>query len=393
MREKVYQTGKKVLLGACMMLLVLLVTKTNAYAGTNNSQGKAKTISVNRSYSGAMDSTYAWYKTKLTNAGYFYLDFNRKSEDGDNYLNSGWKVSIYVNGSFVLKDYSVRENYAHYISPDYGYPKGTTVYVRITKDGAGTSVPYKFTLCNKASKNWESEKNNSPKTADKIAVNKNYYGNFPENDSTDYFYAAMSKTGYAQVKLGRRELDGDTYSNSGWKMTIIQDGKVVFDEVWISEEDAVNGYTSPKFGCKKGQKIYVRLINNGAGTAVDYKLQVKNTASSVWESENNNSNTKADAIKINKQFYGVCMNNNDVDWFKYKAAKTGTLKFYGGTSTIDDDGSYTFNVYVNNKRVISTATQNEAIGRLGSFKVKKGQTVSIRVNGTSRNPYAVKLKY
>ena len=26
MREKVYQTGKKVLLGACMMLLVLLVT-------------------------------------------------------------------------------------------------------------------------------------------------------------------------------------------------------------------------------------------------------------------------------------------------------------------------------------------------------------------------------
>lgn len=393
MKEKVYAIGKKFLFAAAMMLLVTMMTKTVAYAGTNNTQGTAKTIEVNKNYSGVMDSEYSWYKVKLTKSGYFYLNFNRLSEDGDKYINAGWKISLYVNGKFILEDKWISESEAHYISPKYGYPKDTVVYVRIRNNGAGTKVPYKFSICNKASGYWESEKNNSQRTADKMTLNKYYYGNFPTSDTLDYYYTKLNKTGYAQIYFGRRDLDGDTYVNVGWKLSVIVDGKVVLDKAFISEQAAVNGYVSPKFGYKKGQKIYVRVENNGAGTAVDYKLKVKNVSSSVWETENNNSKSKADTMKLNKKFYGVCMRNNDTDWYKYKVAKNGTLKFYAGKNSLDDNGWYDFKVYVNSKQVISTSNYNEAIKKMGSFKVKKGQTVYVKVTSSYNSTYAIKLNY
>lgn len=393
MKEKIYVVGKKFMLGVAMLLIVMLFSKTATYAGTNNSQETAEMITVNTSYSGVMDSEYYWYKVKLTQSGYFYLDFNRLSEDGDKYGNVGWKISLYVNGQFILEDKWISEANAQYISPNYGYPNDTVVYVRIKDDGAGTKVPYKFSICNESSNYWESEENDSQNTADKITLNEYYYGNFSSSDTLDYFYAKLNKTGYAQISFGRRDLDGDTYGNTGWKMSVIVDGKIVLDRVSISEATAVNGYVSPKFGYKKGQKIYIRVENNGAGTAVDYKINVKNISTSVWETESNNSKSKADTIKLDKKFYGVCMGSNDTDWYKYKVTKDGTLKFYAGKNSLDEDGWYDFKVYVNNKQVISANNYNEVVKKMGSFKVKKGQTVYVKVTSNYNSTYSIKLNY
>lgn len=393
MKEKMYVIGKRFLLGIAMLLVVMLLPKTVVYAGTNNSQETAEVIAVNTSYSGLMDSEYSWYKVKLTKSGYFYLDFDRLSEDGYTASSLGWDISLYVNGKFILENKYVSAADSHYISPNYGYPKDTVVYLRIKDSWAGTKVPYKFSICNKSSNYWESEKNDSQKTADKMTLNKYYYGNFPVSDTVDYYYTKLAKTGYAQIYFGRRDLDGDTYINTGWKLSVIVDGKIVLDRVSISENAAVNGYISPKFGYKKGQKIYVRVEENGAGTAVDYKIKIKNTSSSVWETENNNSKSKADTIKLNKKFYGVCMKSNDTDWYKYKITKDGTLKFYGGKNSLDDNGWYDFKVYVNSKQVISANNNNDVIKKMGSFKVKKGQTVYVKVTSNYNSTYAIKLKY
>ncbi|MBO5302820.1 MAG: hypothetical protein J6A92_02110 [Lachnospiraceae bacterium] len=383
----------KFLVAMLMMFLVMILPKSVVFAGTNNSQEAAQVISVNTSYSGSMDSEYAWYKTELTESGYFYLDFDRFSEDGDKYVNVGWKLSIYVDDKFILEDVWVSEANSAYKSPNYGYPKGTIAYIRIQNDGAGTKVPYKFSVYNQKDSYWESEKNDTQKTANTLTLKKSYYGNFSKADTVDYFSTKMNKTGYAQIHFGRRDLDGDKYVNAGWKISVIVNNKIVLDPVFVSEATALDGYVSPQFGYKKGQKIYVRVENDGAGTAVDYKIQVKCKASALWETENNDSKSKADKLKLNKKYYGVCTRNNDSDWFKYKAAKNGTLKFYGGKRSLDDSGWYTFEVYVKGKRVLSASNYNNAIGKLGSFSVKKGQTVYVKVSGNYRSAYALKLKY
>lgn len=383
----------KLLVGMMMLLAVIILQKSTVFAGANNSQKAAQAITVNTTYSGSMNSEYSWYKTELTRSGYFYLDFNRLSEDGDRYGNSGWKLSIYVDGKFILEDVWVTEAEAAYISPKYGYSKGTVVYIRIQDGGAGTSVPYKFSVCNQKNSYWESEKNDTQKKADKLTLKKSYFGNFSKPDSVDYYYTKMNKTGYARIYFGRRELDGVAYVNSGWKISVIVNNKIVLEPVFVSEADALNGYVSPQFGYKKGQKIYIRVENAGAGTNVDYKIQVKNTTSSVWETENNNSKSKADTIKVNKKYYGVCMRNDDIDWYKYKAAKSGNLKFYAGKKSTDETGWYTFDVYVNGKKALTANNFNNGLEKLGKVKVKKGQTVYVKVSGNYRSAYALKLKY
>lgn len=375
-----------------MILSCMLMPKAMVFAGTNNSQSSAESIHVNQTYTGFMDSDYSWYQTTLAQDGYFYVDFNRLSEDGDHYINSGWSLSLYVNGKFILEDKWISEADSAYTTPLYGYQKGTKVYVRITDKGAAENVGYKFTVCNKASDKWESEKNNSLKTADKLAINKYYYGNFDKSDSVDYYYAKLTKTGYAQVYLGRRDLDGDKYINSGWKVSVFVDNKLVMEDVFVSESSALDGYVSPKFGYKKGQKIYVRVANSGADDSVDYKLKIKNTSSGSWETETNNKKSKADTLKNNKKIYGACTRSNDTDWYKYKVTKTGKLKVYAGKSSIDDTGWYSVEVYVNGKRVLASTIQNKTMEKLDSIQVKKGQTVYIKVTSNYQSTYAIKVK-
>lgn len=389
----------KSILNLRMMIAIMaffscvLITKEMVIAGTNSSQDSAQAVNVNQPITGVMDSEYSWFQTELTENGYLSVDFGSSSLEKEFWIHQGWYVSICVNDKFILQNHFVSAaSKETFTSPMYGYKKGTRVYVRIKESLGGAQAEYKLNINNISDATWESEDNNSIKVADKLKINQYTYGNFSEIDKYDYYYAAMPKTGYAQIYLGRRDLDGDNSSMQGWNISVYVGGKKVMDSVYVSEATAMEGYSSPKFGYQKGQKIYVRLENSGAATNVDYKIKMKTVASSTWETESNDSKSKADKLKINKKYYGTCMRSNDADWYKYKVTKTGKIRFYGGDSDIDVTGIHFFELYVNNKKELSVSTYDDAMKFLGTVRVKKGQTIYIKVTGYKNNGYAIKLK-
>lgn len=369
------------------LMFCFLANTQLTHAGTNSSQQASETINVNQAMEGVMDSDYSWFVTKLTQSGIFYVDFNRASEDGDRYSNAGWKLSVYVNNRFILDNHYIAESSSAYTSPYYAYPAGTKVYIRIQNAGAGTNVPYRFNLINKASSTWESESNDTKAKADIISVNKFYKGNFAKGDTLDYYKAKLTKTGYTQLVFGRLSPDGDRYTNAGWKVSLMVGGKFILDSAVITENEALNGYRSPLFGYQKGQTIYIRIENWGAGNNVDYKFCLKNTASSVWESESNNTRNAADSIKMNKAYFGNFHTADSVDFYAVKAAKTGTFRISFGrrqdTGDRYSNAGWKVSVFVDKKKVLDSkyVTEEAALnGYLsGRFKVKKGQKITVMV--------------
>lgn len=386
-----------------LLTICLLVSKQTVLAGTNESQQTSQTIEVNEKKEGVMESDYSWYVTKLTESGYFYVDFNRASEDGDRYTNAGWKLSVYVDNKFILDSRYISESNSSYTTPIYAYPAGTTVYIRIQNSGAGTKVPYTFEVVNKASDSMESENNDTKSKADTISVNKFYKGNFGSGDVIDYYKTKLKKTGYMYIDFGRVNLDGDRYTNAGWKISLIVGNKCILDSVYVSEDAAINGYRSPLFGYQKGQTVYVRIDNSGANNNVDYKFCLKNATSSAWESENNNTRKTADSIKVNTTYFGNFCNDDNVDYFTGKAKKTGKFRLSFGRRLETGDryfnAGWKVTVFVDKKRVLDSEYISED-GALNGylsdrFTVKKGQkiTVMIEDSGAHNNvDYKFRIK-
>lgn len=361
-----------------MITLFVIINGTGVFAQNNTTMATAEEIAVNSVITEQLGSNYAWYQTTLAETGTFAV---RLGCDADHATTYGyWKVSIYVDNKFIMEDVTFKADGKTYSSPLYGYPKGTKVYIRI----GGYNVeqkPYNLCIENQKNSNWETENNNLINDADKIKANNYYCGNLPLNDDADYFYTAMPKTGYAQVYLGRRDFDKDSFYG-GWKLSVIVDNKVILDKVYISQ-DITSEYVSPKFGYKKGQKIYVKIEDSNSDNFIYYKMKIKTVGSKYWETENNNSKSKADTITLNNKYNGVLVNANDMDWYKYKVKKTGKIKFYAGEQSIDNLGKHYYTVYVGGKKVLNQAVNDETLKKLGTLKVKKGQTVYIKVE----NPY------
>lgn len=104
--------------------------------------------------------------------------------------------------------------------------------------------------------------------------------------------------------------------------------------------------------------------------------------SSKWEKEFNDKKSKANVIPIGKKFFGNLLSGNDVDYLKFKATKTGTMKLAFGVNNIDvedlKDG-WDITVSINNKNVYSGTKITQAYKALSAFKVKKGNVVYIKI--------------
>ena len=112
-------------------------------------------------------------------------------------------------------------------------------------------------------KNFESENNNSKKTADKLSINKTYTGLMMDGD-TDYWVFTAPKTG--KYKFSVAEVN-EGYHNTFYAYK----GSKKVESVYIGGGD---GYkTLYKAKLKKGQKIYVKLTDGANGEM--YKIKVK----------------------------------------------------------------------------------------------------------------------
>lgn len=294
---------------AAMILLAVfcvLAGGVTAFAEANDSKETARTLPVNQKTNDTMgESKYKWYETKLTEDGYFTVDFHyTETMSALKY----WKLSVMVEDRFILTDKVINESGGSYSSPKYPFPKGTKVYVRLENVGAG-NAEYTLSVNHVVSKEWESESNDTQETADTLPVGKMLYGNFFTGDKADYYTATLSKTGYFTLNLNNGSPDVQTIG--GLEVSIFVGGKQVASSGFIAGDAKINGYTSPRLGYKKGQKIVIMVKNEELNASYakngDYKITLKNTSSLVWETESNDSKNRFDRKdKCEKRIEDLC---------------------------------------------------------------------------------------
>jgi len=309
-------------------------TKTISKNDADNLSTKLTLGKTTTDYLETKDSE-EWYKFTTTQRGYFRLNFKINDYSDQTTVNSGWNVEIFNSKDLnnPIKGYKgIKSERLFPILPmqagDY-YIKVSVFNRSNNGQYAPVGCKYDLNVGFTASSVWELEGNNDTSAiANTIIANTAYYGTLYYNNDVDWYKVGVSSNGYMNLTLGVPSSTNRDEINSGWNVTIYDAEGNELKTV----KNIKNAYTFPALSAPKGS-YYIRVSaynasNSGQYAPVDctYSLNLNHKASSVWETEYNNSNATADTMKLATDYYGSLYYNSDVDWYKVATTKNGYFK-------------------------------------------------------------------
>lgn len=336
------------------------------------------------------------YKAVIDENGYQNITLNFDATKKDD-VNNGWTLKVYDENKEEL--YQVAGIKSQFTSANFAFAKGKTVYISI-ESGIKSSlfmpkgVEYNLNFHTYADSEYEIENNNKYIDANEIPTGGAVKGSLLNKDDEDYFVYQIPESGYTNVSFEIVDFVPNKILG-GWNLEIYDKNKsLVYKETGI-----IKDVTLPELPLAKGQKIYIRIlpklaVSTFAPAEVLYKLKVNTTKSSKWEVEDNGSFKKANKLSGTKS--ANLINSSDVDYFTFKAAKTGKYKLSIDTGD-NVKNAYRIEVFVNNKskKAVSKVTMSD---KSYTFKAKKGQQVWVRISGIYGNSpignkYTLKYKF
>ena len=336
------------------------------------------------------------YKAVIDENGYQNITLNFDATKKDD-VNNGWTLKVYDENKEEL--YQVAGIKSQFTSANFAFAKGKTVYISI-ESGIKSSlfmpkgVEYNLNFHTYADSEYEIENNNKYIDANEIPTGGAVKGSLLNKDDEDYFVYQIPESGYTNVSFEIVDFVPNKILG-GWNLEIYDKNKsLVYKEAGI-----IKDVTLPELPLAKGQKIYIRImpklaVSTFAPAEVLYKLKVNTTKSSKWEIEDNGSFKKANKLSGTKS--ANLINSSDVDYFTFKAVKTGKYKLSIDTGD-NVKNAYKIEVFVNNKskKAVSKVTMSD---KSYTFKAKKGQKVWVRISGIYGNSpignkYTLKYKF
>ena len=336
------------------------------------------------------------YKAVIDENGYQNITLNFDATKKDD-VNNGWTLKVYDENKEEL--YQVAGIKSQFTSANFAFAKGKTVYISI-ESGIKSSlfmpkgVEYNLNFHTYADSEYEIENNNKYIDANEIPTGGAVKGSLLNKDDEDYFVYQIPESGYTNVSFEIVDFVPNKILG-GWNLEIYDKNKsLVYKEAGI-----IKDVTLPELPLAKGQKIYIRImpklaVSTFAPAEVLYKLKVNTTKSSKWEVEDNGSFKKANKLSGTKS--ANLINSSDVDYFTFKAVKTGKYKLSIDTGD-NVKNAYKIEVFVNNKskKAVSKVTMSD---KSYTFKAKKGQKVWVRISGIYGNSpignkYTLKYKF
>ena len=336
------------------------------------------------------------YKAVIDENGYQNITLNFDATKKDD-VNNGWTLKVYDENKEEL--YQVAGIKSQFTSANFAFAKGKTVYISI-ESGIKSSlfmpkgVEYNLNFHTYADSEYEIENNNKYIDANEIPTGGAVKGSLLNKDDEDYFVYQIPESGYTNVSFEIVDFVPNKILG-GWNLEIYDKNKsLVYKEAGI-----IKDVTLPELPLAKGQKIYIRImpklaVSTFAPAEVLYKLKVNTTKSSKWEIEDNGSFKKANKLSGTKS--ANLINSSDVDYFNFKAVKTGKYKLSIDTGD-NVKNAYKIEVFVNNKskKAVSKVTMSD---KSYTFKAKKGQKVWVRISGIYGNSpignkYTLKYKF
>lgn len=239
------------------------------------------------------------------------------------------------------------------------------------------------------------EQGATKKTAKAIEANKNYEGTLYYSESTWYKYK-VKETGYIVINIDAKDFNDVINFLAYWTAKIFVDNKEVLYEVTDYQLQSV------RLGLKKGTVVYIQILGNNNNNDIPYLLSVKNTKSTSWECEINDTKSMANTIKSNKKYYGNSYygypaSGSEKDYFKFKVTKNGPLDIYfGSIDLLNDTCNFSLKVYVKSQKKASIYSK-DFFTKVKTTDVKKGDIVYFLASSTESYSdyidYSLMVKY
>ena len=303
----------------------LSITSAAAYyeSEPNDSISTADSISTNSTVYGVSNTVGDddCYKFSLSSQGYITITMNHAQLDSAKYDTNYWRVYLYDTNGDQMFDWEFDARYSSNSTEKIGLPAGT-YYLDIDYGFGVQGVDYNFKVNYTQSNYWESESNDSRTKADNISVNTTYYGVSNTVGDDDCYKFSLSSQGYITITMNHAQLDSAKYDTNYWRVYLYDtNGDQMFD--WTFDARYSSNSTE-KIGLPAG--TYYLDIDYGFGVqGVDYNFKVNYTQSNYWESESNDSRTKADNISVNTTYYGVSNTVGDDDCYKFSLSSQGYI--------------------------------------------------------------------
>lgn len=380
------------IISVCMIMGLLCC---EAFAA-NTSFNTAKSISANTSYSDSINSNgnKNYYKFTLSEAGYITLDFSHNYVDTSNSL---WESHIYNANCEELYtlEYYKGNTKATNTSTKLGLPAGTYYIVIVPVYNGCIGVSYSLKVNFTASSVWEKEQNGSFDTANKIKTGTTYNGSIMYyGTDKDYYRFTLDKKGYITFSFQHGYQDTTGYC---WVAYLYNADCEQLYTLNYYKGNTKAATSTTKIGLPAGT-YYILICHSDYYSTAPYKFKVNFTASSVWETELNNSFDTTDTMKMNSYINGSLVTYSDYDYYKIKVPKTQYVKLCFKHKALDSS-SECWKVSMYNNDCVALGAEyyiraNDASFSGDKIKLKAG-TYYIRVedaDGWSDVPYSVELK-
>lgn len=150
-------------------------------------------------------------------------------------------------------------------------------------------------------------------------------------------------------------------------------------------------YTSPKFGIKVGEAVFVSITEDleelDPVNGMDVKFIFKEVADKYYEVEDNSSFEASNRLVNRKNVKGNLHAAADEDFFRYKALETGKTKLTFNTKKNDPDlfDGFKLEIYDNNKNLIFTKSylRDKFVYSNGLFQ--KGDEMYVKVLASNQS--------
>ena len=221
--------------------------------------------------------------------------------------------TVLDNNDFIVEgtyeDGTVKEVTGYSISPTE--VKEGKNEITITKDGLSDVIEVIAIDRETISEN-ESEPNNDIKSANEIDVNIKYSGTLSEENDVDYYKLSLNKKGKIVVKLTHPKLDE---SRDFWLVSLLSPNEEVRVDVRSSGSE-VESTSSP---VRVTPGVYYIKVSGYYYSNEQYTMTILfEEEDDSYESEpNDNLNTQAMTISLDKEYTGNLTSENDVDYYKF----------------------------------------------------------------------------
>lgn len=221
----------------------------------------------------------------------------------------------------------------------------------------------------------EVEPNDDSMDATVIPMNQQCMGVLKSGVGGDVDWYKVSKTenGYMKIKL---DMDVAKYHDKiayGWDIYVYDSQFQLIDKYEGIEKNFVGGILPYRKG-----EYYIKVKGHifKAPEDVPYGLTVCQVKSDYWEQEGNNTQSTANAIKLNKQYAGYLESRDGKDWFQINLKKDAAAKFsLGRGSNLSVEQVQAIG---NGWKMTIFSSNGSVVGEISEITDKKSSTLELK---------------